>query len=375
MDVPNVVSRCNMWAKRNNEKRLEEQRKKESLDLQECTFAPSTTSYSTHHRSQSPRFVPPHSWSDYQAYGAEQHIERLQKARNQQANKRGNWVTGQNWKNRVTKPRPFALGKHRVDVRSLEKPLSPPSARDAVSGSPTFLSRHDRSRSRSPERESYLADQLGDSSNMPARGLFSSQMSRDILDQANDWERDELDGDEIEPEFDEDDGRHYSDFDDGDAQFHPSPPRRNSSQRQQRYEHYPAEYDDEHPQHPPRPHPDQYDHHYPHQQHPHHLQPRSHTPQSMHTYSNHAPQHYEYEYDNQPPAHQQHPSTVTAVDSSRGHNPHHARNHSHTYQPHNSPATYYAPQQHNHNPPQPDPTAWLDGLPPYSHHQVCPIIC
>ena len=64
---------------------------------------------------------------DGKAWGFGDFVERHRMARKLQTDKeKGGWVTGKNWKNQVTVPNEFSLGRKEGPIKSLQKPLSPP---------------------------------------------------------------------------------------------------------------------------------------------------------------------------------------------------------------------------------------------------------
>eukprot|EP01010_Urceolus_cornutus_P004437 NODE_691_length_1413_cov_254.782991_g524_i0.p1 GENE.NODE_691_length_1413_cov_254.782991_g524_i0~~NODE_691_length_1413_cov_254.782991_g524_i0.p1 ORF type:complete len:401 (+),score=70.32 NODE_691_length_1413_cov_254.782991_g524_i0:131-1333(+) len=242
--IPDVVERCSQWALKRESRVAQERRRRSEAEMQHCSFHPQTVlspsqvqyfrnnpedsdkydrSFSAYDtptpgRSGEPYLTSPvlspassrHSsaCSDPPAMGPpsgfDQHRERLQRARElQQSKSEGNWVTGKNWKNRITKPQAPELGKRRPIVRALEKPLSPPSHARNESVRASYASevlkiehRSDRHRSPSPRATSspreysqfnetsrdFLTESVQrERGRLPSKGLFSNP-SHAIID-------------------------------------------------------------------------------------------------------------------------------------------------------------------------------------------------
>eukprot|EP01060_Flectonema_neradi_P005845 TRINITY_DN13918_c0_g1_i1.p1 TRINITY_DN13918_c0_g1~~TRINITY_DN13918_c0_g1_i1.p1 ORF type:complete len:713 (+),score=154.37 TRINITY_DN13918_c0_g1_i1:103-2139(+) len=100
---------------------------------------------------------------DGKAWGYGDFVERHRMARKLQSEKdKGGWVTGKNWKNEVTVPREFSLGRKEGPIKSLQKPLSPPRVHPG--------SGHDKENY--PMYQSHTP-KGGHQRDLPQQGLFS----------------------------------------------------------------------------------------------------------------------------------------------------------------------------------------------------------
>eukprot|EP01061_Rhynchopus_euleeides_P013028 TRINITY_DN22858_c0_g1_i2.p1 TRINITY_DN22858_c0_g1~~TRINITY_DN22858_c0_g1_i2.p1 ORF type:complete len:667 (+),score=258.71 TRINITY_DN22858_c0_g1_i2:37-2001(+) len=112
--------------RKKEDKLREARRERDTKEVQECPFAPNI-GYK-HDVDEDTHQI---YGGDGKAWGFDDFVERQRQARKLNHDKeRGQWVTGKNWKNEVTVPKEFSLGRKDQPVRSLQKPLSPPRASD-----------------------------------------------------------------------------------------------------------------------------------------------------------------------------------------------------------------------------------------------------
>eukprot|EP00659_Diplonema_papillatum_P003966 gene3966-6144_t len=117
------LNRTSLRLKRKDDKLKQARKERDIREEQECPFRPNV-GYRQNiniHEDQQP--VVGH---DGRALGYGEFVERHRIARKMQQKRDETSVTGRNWKNEVTVPREFQLGRKERRVKSLQKPLSPP---------------------------------------------------------------------------------------------------------------------------------------------------------------------------------------------------------------------------------------------------------
>ena len=113
--------------KKKEEKLREARKEREVKEGMECPFTPNIGYRKEDVEEDNGQIY----GGDGKAWGFDDFVERQRNARRSTVDKeRGQWMTGKNWKNEVTVPREFTLGRKDQPVRSLQKPLSPPTADD-----------------------------------------------------------------------------------------------------------------------------------------------------------------------------------------------------------------------------------------------------
>uniref|UniRef100_A0A7S1KPF8 Uncharacterized protein n=1 Tax=Percolomonas cosmopolitus TaxID=63605 RepID=A0A7S1KPF8_9EUKA len=183
--------RAEQWHRKREKKRQEAELMARNSELRECTFSPKTisketpvTSLITSPRTSlgSPRAVLQDDGNPL-GYGQFVHRQREARRRKQEVEQRQNRSPGNTWKNRVTQPQPFKLGKERTNktpVKSLQKALSPPTFKKHVQ------------KVQGAHANDYLLDDDDDDARhkpsplrtdgIPRQGLFSTRSSIQILD-------------------------------------------------------------------------------------------------------------------------------------------------------------------------------------------------
>ena len=111
---------------------------------------------------------------DGKAWGFDDFVDRQRSARKLQTDKeRGAWVTGRNWKNEVTVPKEFALGKtNKENVKSLQQPLSPPRLYPQDEYARTEDESYEQDGAPPPPPQDAAAGVV-DPRDLPQKGLFS----------------------------------------------------------------------------------------------------------------------------------------------------------------------------------------------------------
>eukprot|EP01065_Artemidia_motanka_P045123 TRINITY_DN6557_c0_g1_i2.p1 TRINITY_DN6557_c0_g1~~TRINITY_DN6557_c0_g1_i2.p1 ORF type:complete len:730 (+),score=153.47 TRINITY_DN6557_c0_g1_i2:244-2190(+) len=161
-----------LWQQRREERLRDERVKLETAEKESCTFAPNRAAHDLSAASgvaqEAPWEAPPSSQlygGTGRAWGFDECVERHREARRLDMERQeGVFVTGKGWRNEVTKPREFALGRRdqgRTRVDSLRKPLSPPRRREDDAGSSVGPSRSVSAEDRLqpppvPDREQYV---------------------------------------------------------------------------------------------------------------------------------------------------------------------------------------------------------------------------
>eukprot|EP01059_Diplonema_ambulator_P014084 TRINITY_DN24904_c0_g1_i1.p1 TRINITY_DN24904_c0_g1~~TRINITY_DN24904_c0_g1_i1.p1 ORF type:complete len:404 (+),score=84.87 TRINITY_DN24904_c0_g1_i1:37-1248(+) len=169
-----VYDRVSQWARRKEQKLDEERRKNEEKKIAGCPFTPQTRS------NKAPYGWEQKSGSIYggtgRAWGYDEFVERQREARRRANEKREmTKYTGKNWTNEVTVCQEFQLGRRDRSIKSLQKPLSPPTF------VPTVSEHHHLAKEVAGlSEESPLAALQG--SGLPQKGLFSERISTAIID-------------------------------------------------------------------------------------------------------------------------------------------------------------------------------------------------
>lgn len=184
-----VYDRVTQWQRRREQHLSEMRQQREQQELTSCTFTPTVRNASSSsqrgggQRSSVWESAPSSNiyGGDGKAWGFHEFVERQREARRR--SKEGNdtaFCTGKKWKNEITVPQEFNLGRRDRAIRSLQKPLSPPAcvasvhehhhlAQEISAGLPKD----------SPLQQ--LQDQGG---GLPRSGLFSERISAKIIDHA-----------------------------------------------------------------------------------------------------------------------------------------------------------------------------------------------
>eukprot|EP00760_Papus_ankaliazontas_P035909 PhM_4_TR8081/c0_g1_i1/m.5988 len=162
-----VYNRVTQWARRRDQKIIEQRQEKTRQELAECSFRPDMSTTQSPQRSEASNN---NTIYDGNAWGYDEFVERQREARRRQQEKATKgWTTGDRWRNEVTVPQEFQLGKRDKPIRSLQKPLEAPIQPPHMTSA--------------PEVESYLEDRASVSSslqgsNLPPPGAFSDWATR-----------------------------------------------------------------------------------------------------------------------------------------------------------------------------------------------------
>jgi hypothetical protein len=109
--------RVSQWDRKRKAKVNRERRATSKDDLIGCTFSPDLSK-----TKNAPRVNTP----DSGVHGADEFILRQNVAREKKEKQlQGVYVTGENWKHRITKPKEFVFNKKNDKIKSLDKPASP----------------------------------------------------------------------------------------------------------------------------------------------------------------------------------------------------------------------------------------------------------
>lgn len=121
--VPEAFNdRIEKWEKKRKEKVAKEKTTVDRKELESCTFKPNTEKGNGENRY---RFEP----NNEDPLGFDEFVQRQKQAREMKESVfKGVFSTGERWRNQVTVPQEFQLGKNRsIRIRSLQRPLSPPT--------------------------------------------------------------------------------------------------------------------------------------------------------------------------------------------------------------------------------------------------------
>eukprot|EP00759_Apiculatamorpha_spiralis_P007677 PhF_6_TR14900/c0_g1_i3/m.23252 len=168
-----VYNRVSQWARRRDQKLKEQQYEKDRQELKECSFRPNGIGNSPKPVSESSLYG-----GDGRAWGVEEYVDRQREARKRQMDKASKgWVTGDNWKNQVTVPVEFNLGRKEKPIKSLQKPLEapihPPSVGAGYYGANEYYAYDDQG-----SRGASFLSQGG----LPPQGAFSERTSSGVID-------------------------------------------------------------------------------------------------------------------------------------------------------------------------------------------------
>eukprot|EP00756_Hemistasia_phaeocysticola_P015960 Hpha_TRINITY_DN15445_c0_g5::TRINITY_DN15445_c0_g5_i1::g.175084::m.175084 len=185
-----VYDRVTQWQRRREQHLSEMRQQREQQELTSCTFTPTTRANAQRSTAAAPSRT---AWDatpssniyggDGKAWGFHEFVERQREARRR--SKEGSdtaFCTGKKWKNEITVPQEFNLGRRDRAIRSLQKPLSPPAcvasvhehhhlAQEISAGLPKD----------SPLQQMQEQAQGG---YLPRSGLFSERISAKIIDHA-----------------------------------------------------------------------------------------------------------------------------------------------------------------------------------------------
>eukprot|EP01065_Artemidia_motanka_P011468 TRINITY_DN16178_c0_g1_i1.p1 TRINITY_DN16178_c0_g1~~TRINITY_DN16178_c0_g1_i1.p1 ORF type:complete len:390 (+),score=145.16 TRINITY_DN16178_c0_g1_i1:66-1235(+) len=182
-----VYDRVTQWQRRREQNLNELRQQREQQELTSCTFNPTTRTTAVHSRPKG-RMPWDHDPSstfyghDGKAWGYHDFVERQREARRRsKEGSDGAFCTGRNWRNEITVPQEFQLGRRDRSIKSLQKPLSPPTCVPSV-GEHHHLAKEIAALPKdSPLRQ--LQEQ-GGATWLPRAGLFSERISAKIIDYA-----------------------------------------------------------------------------------------------------------------------------------------------------------------------------------------------
>eukprot|EP01062_Namystynia_karyoxenos_P066354 TRINITY_DN60306_c0_g1_i1.p1 TRINITY_DN60306_c0_g1~~TRINITY_DN60306_c0_g1_i1.p1 ORF type:complete len:420 (+),score=144.47 TRINITY_DN60306_c0_g1_i1:109-1260(+) len=180
-----VYDRVTQWQRRREQRLHELRQRRENQELTDCTFVPTTRSPQQQQPSRMAWDPNPGATiygGDGKAWGFHEFVERQREARRR--SKEGNdgaFCTGKGWKNEITVPQEFQLGRRDRSIKALQKPLSPPTCVPSV-GEHHHLAKELAALPK--DSPLHVLQEKGATGWLPRAGLFSERISAKIIDYA-----------------------------------------------------------------------------------------------------------------------------------------------------------------------------------------------